>query len=103
MAHERLFDIDELTGAVETFSYDENDETFTIARSEDVEPLIEMNRYIANETPSNWRGDMHRVASIPAVIVEELQRKGILNDPERLRHWLNDRDNQVFRTRPGRV
>jgi hypothetical protein len=101
--HEREFDKDPLTGAIETFSYDDVNDTFTIARAEDIEPLMEMNKYISNETPGNWRGDVHRVASIPATVVQELRQKGILNNPERLRVWLNDPENRVFRTRPGQV
>lgn len=103
MAESRLLDIDPLTGAIETFHYDDVDDTFTIQRTEDVSPLIEHNKAIDSMTPGGWKGDVHRVASIPAVIVTELREKGILNNPERLRAWLNDSDNRVFRTRPGRV
>jgi hypothetical protein len=31
----------------------------------------------------------------------ELKRQGIADDPKALKKWLNDRDNQVFRTRAG--
>lgn len=104
MAESRLFDIDPLTGAVETFHYDDVEETFTLERVEDVTDIIEMNKAVAGMTPGNWRkSELHRVASIPAVLVQELRQKGILNDPERLRAWLNESDNAVFRTRPGRV
>lgn len=100
---ERLFDIDPLTGAVETFHMDDDADHFTINRAEDITAIVEHNKWLDNATPGNWRGDMHRVASIPAVIVQELQQSGILRDPERLREWLNDPDNRVFRTRAGRV
>jgi hypothetical protein len=33
----------------------------------------------------------------------DLKQKGIVNDPKRLRKWLNDRDNALFRTKLGRV
>lgn len=103
MSDSRILDIDPLTGAIERFHYDDMDDTFTIERVEDVSPLIEMNKYASNETPGNWRGGVHRVASIPASVVQDLRQRGILQDPERLRAWLNDSDNRVFRTRPGRV
>jgi hypothetical protein len=46
---------------------------------------------------------MHKVGSIPMSIYHELQKQGILQDEKRLKKWLNDPDNRVFRTRPGRV
>lgn len=99
----RLLDIDPLTGAVETFHYDDVDDTFYIERVEDIEPLIEHNKWLDRNTSSNWRGDFHRVATIPATVVAQLRQQGILQDPDRLRAWLNERDNLVFRTRPGRI
>lgn len=99
----RLLDIDPLSGAVETFHYDEAEDLFHIETVEDITPLIEHNKYLANCTPAGWKGGMHRVATIPASVVTELRKQGILGDMERLRAWLNERDNLVFRTRPGRV
>ena len=52
---------------------------------------------------SPWKGDMHRVASIPLVLWQELQRKGIATDNKALMKWLDDPDNMAFRTRPGRL
>jgi hypothetical protein len=105
----RHFDTDELTGAVETFYFDHTNDTFFINREEDIEPLLEMNKALQNETPSDWKGEMHRVASIPAVLLPELEKKGIMTaggrilDTKALRKWLNDPENKYFRTRPGRV
>ena len=48
-------------------------------------------------------GDLQRVASIPLVVYAELRRKGILKDSKAMKRWLNDPENLVFRTRPGRV
>jgi hypothetical protein len=33
----------------------------------------------------------------------DLKRRGIIDDPAAFRAWMNDPDNRVFRTRPGRV
>ena len=52
---------------------------------------------------ADWKGDMHKVASIPMSIFYDLKRKGILDDPVAMKKWLNDPDNRVFRTRPGQV
>lgn len=103
MSITRLFDVDPLTGAVETFYYDDTTDTFTIERAEDVEPLVDTNLALANMQPERWSGEWHHVASIPATVLQELRQQGILRDPQRFRAWLNDRDNRRFRTRSGRV
>lgn len=105
----RHFDTDELTGDVETFYFDHATDQFHIERTADVEPLVELNKAFVNDTPGNWRGDFHHVASIPLVMLPELEKKGIMTaagrilDRAKLREWLNDRDNQAFRTRPGKL
>lgn len=40
-------------------------------------------------------------ARIPAVIWADLMRKGIAQDDKALRKWLDDRDNLLWRRRPG--
>lgn len=105
----RPFDVDPLSGAVETFYFDHTNDTFTIERVEDAEPLLEMNKAIQSATPGNWRGALHRVASIPNSLLPELEKQGIMTsagrilDAKKLRQWLNDPDNRFFRTRLGRV
>jgi hypothetical protein len=46
---------------------------------------------------------MHKVASIPMTLFYDLKKQGIIDDPARLKAWLNNPDNRFFRTRPGRV
>ncbi|HEX7019010.1 MAG TPA: hypothetical protein VF159_03300 [Gemmatimonadaceae bacterium] len=103
----RLFDRDEELGLTRIFHYDEADDVFHIETIQDVTDLVEINKALNNDAPDTWRGDLHRVASIPLSLYCELVEKGIIeeNDPKqtKLRAWLNDRDNRVFRTRPGRV
>jgi hypothetical protein len=106
---ERHFDVDPLTGAVETFYFDHTDDTFTIERREDVEPIIEVAKALYNDAPSDWKGDWHRVASIPLTLLPDLEKKGIMTaggriiDDKKLKQWLNDSSNRYFRTRPGRI
>lgn len=105
----RYFDTDPMTGAVEYYHYDLETKGFFIETRMDVEPLIEVNKALSNAAADNWRGDMHHVASIPAVIMMELAKTGIVTaagrilDRPRFRAWLNDRDNRAFRTKPGKV
>lgn len=105
----RFFDIDPISGAVEHFHYDHGNDSFTISRAENVEPVIEMNKYLQLEAPSNWKADNHHVARIPTSVMLQLVEKGLITaggrilDTKGLRKWLNDRDTQVWRVRGGRV
>jgi len=106
----RPFGINPLTGAVETFYYDHANDTFTIETRENVTPLIEENKAFMSDAGGNgWKGDLHRVASIPFTVLPQLEKLGIMTsggrilDAKRLKKWLNDSENNVFRTRPGRI
>lgn len=103
MSDTRVFD--HMGDVTEMFHYDNVDESFTIETLQDVEPLIEVNKAQYNGAPEvgRFRGDMHKVASIPLTIYYDLKRKGVIDDPKRMKAWLNDPDNRVFRTMPGRV
>ena len=52
--------------------------------------------------------ERNKIASIPAEIIEDLNRKGIMRgyfivDMPAMKRWLNDPENKVFRTRGGTV
>ena len=87
------------------FWHDHDDGSVTIETVQTFDAVAEDNKAVFNQFDerTNWKGDMHRVASIPMSIFYDLQRKGILNDPAAMKRWLNDPDNRVFRTRPGQV
>ena len=71
----------------------------------DVGDITAANRALHAQTDerAGWKGDMHRVASIPLVIYFDLLQKGIAQDKGAMRRWLNDPENAHFRTRPGRI
>lgn len=104
----RLFDHDPLFGHTEYFHFDPDTGGFTIETVQDVEPLLEVNKALANDAPLRW-GEWTHVASLPSVIVIELTKQGIMAgpghiaDPPRFKKWLNDRNNRLFRTRHGHV
>jgi hypothetical protein len=106
---QRPFDIDPLTGAVETFYFDHSGDTFTIERREDVEPLLETAKFLQNTNDSGWKGDLHHVASIPLTILPELEKLGIMDcagrvlDEKKFRQWINARENRAFRTKLGDI
>jgi len=101
--HTRIFDRDPISGTTEFFHYDPKTDDFTIETRQECDDLVEANKLAFNGHEGGWKGDMHRVASIPMNVYLELRQKGILDDQKKLRAWLNDPDNRYFRTRPGRV
>jgi hypothetical protein len=72
--------------------------------TQDTRPVVEAcKRAASNFDPNAWRKlGWTRVASVPAVIVRQLMREGIWQDPKRRTEWLNGRDQRVFRTDDGR-
>lgn len=82
-----------------------DDGAITIETVQDITEIAEANKAAYNQFDkrTNWRGDMHRVASIPMGIYYDLKAKGILDDPVAMKAWLNNPENRVFRTRPGQV
>jgi hypothetical protein len=100
-----VYDVDPAAGMVETIHLDETFDRLILETSQDVTPLIEENRAFMADTDERapFKGDLVRVASIPMNLFMELDRIGITRDPAAFRRWLNDRDNSVFRTRPGTI
>lgn len=85
--------------------HEDDEGNVTIQTTQDVTDIIEANKAAYNQVDerANWKGDMHRVGSVPMSVYYDLKRRGILDDQAALKRWLNDPENQVFRTRPGRV
>ena len=89
----------------EELHYEENNDRLIIHRAQDVEPIINVNKDKANWSPTTWGHDMHHVASIPLIVIEQYKKKGIdlLKDKAELRKFLNNSDNKFFRTKLGVV
>lgn len=103
------------TGLIQT--YDIVDGLFVATSTQDVEAVLEQNKIERNSGENDGRHqNMRKVASIPLVVVEQLRTRPMseggpidLNllgiDPDhtvRFDRWLNDRDNQAFRTNNAR-
>lgn len=95
----RIFSQDPATGITKYWHVNSNGE-YVIETAQDVSTIADSNKRHYNDNTGRW-GDMQRVASIPLPVYYELKRQGIADDPKALKKWLNDRDNQVFRTRAG--
>lgn len=99
-----ILDADPLTGIVERFHFDPETGTATITSEQTVTDLVETAKARYNSVDERARfGDFAHVAHIPAVIMADLMKRGIPQDEKAMSRWLNDPDNRVFRTRPGRV
>lgn len=69
-----------------------------------VDDTIEANRDMRSAAEKGWKGDWHRVASIPLnVFHDRLAEASRQGDDAYISRFLNDSDNLAFRTRGGRV
>lgn len=113
MTDARLWDYDPLTGERTYWIYNEDDDTVTLRRIVDVEPILEANQALYNQYDerSRW-GDWNHVATIPNHILDSWIREGIMSKRENGRGWtfrdnkealrrLDDNDWKKLRTRPG--
>ena len=103
MSRSRLLDYDPVTKVRRMFHDSDDGNSFGEESTQDVSDRLMVNKAIYDEPWSGWKGDMHRVASIPTVVAEDLKRRGIWDNKKALKRWLNDPDNRAFRTRPGKV
>ena len=71
-----------------------------IEMEQDVKEIVNANKRYYNNSPDRM-GELPRVASIPLNVYYDLKRRGIADDPKKLKQWLNDSDNRVFRTMEG--
>jgi hypothetical protein len=102
----RILDYDPVTGITQWFHFDESTGDMGLQTRQDVTAVIEGTKGVFNSTDERkpWKGDVHKVASIPMVIYSELAKiSNNFKDQRVVRKWLNNPDNRVFRTRPGRV
>ena len=97
----RLFDRDPQLGITKYWQVKDNGE-YVVETVQDVTGIAEYNKRSYNNTDKKWN-DLNKVASIPLSVYYDLKRKGIADDPVALKKWMNDSDNQVFRTRQGRL
>jgi hypothetical protein len=114
----KLVDAEAIPGGVhKTWLHtgDDGKDRITVETIVDVEPLLKRNaEEFASASTSFHGSEMHKVASIPAIVLEQACRlhnipfrelmaaktekaRGVWND------LLNGRDFRAFRTKPGRV
>jgi hypothetical protein len=83
---ERILDINRHSGVIETFQQHEGRNVIRKHQNTDAIFAANNNELNGHVSGNNWQGDMHKVASIPLIVVdmwrEELKAKGVPNcDP----------------------
>jgi hypothetical protein len=110
-----LKEYDSFSGVTETFTKDKMTGKISVNRSQDISSIVSANTAEQNAIGNNnWKGDMHKVASIPVIVweqwIRELQAKNAQSsDPAHnsnrtfLIGKLNDYNYSKLRTKKGRV
>ena len=101
----RFFDANPDKGITRTWHYNEDTDEATIQTTQDLTAVIEANKrdFAVTDNKANWKGEWHHVASIPESVYFQLKAEGKLDDQAYMKKWLNDSDNQYFRTRAGKI
>lgn len=89
-------------------SHDETTNKTIIKTVQDVAPVLDQNQFERSQQERGWRGDLHKVASVPLVLIEEWSRElgcNVLSPQNRhlLMMKLNNRDYGKLRTKEGRI
>jgi len=76
------------------------DDVVAVQTTQDVSKVIKHAQFLGEQKAGK---DFRHVAEIPMVIYEKATLEGWVNDEAKWKEWLNDRDNQVFRSWKGKV
>lgn len=72
-----------------------------------VAQAIESNLLARNDAPDGWKGDYHRIASVPMQLLYDenigLNKAIQQGDDAHISRWLNSSDNRAWRTKEGSV
>ena len=100
VSHTRVIEVDPATRTKKLFHWDAATQSFTIEVVTDVEDVIEQAKLERNNiNTKSWKGDMHKVASLPLSIWFKLRQSGCLQDQKCIRKFLLDPENRHFLTR----
>ena len=104
-------DIDLQTGIIETFTKGD-DGKIRIHKTQDVNPFLSANKQEINNQSGGFKGDMHKMASIPPIVIEmwreDMKKRGYddcnplsLGNRKYLLQKLNSPDWNFLRTKQG--
>jgi hypothetical protein len=96
----------------QTAVHSDGDGGIIIETRQDITAILEQNKkeYNSFDERAKWSDELlgNKIASIPMTVIDDLNKQGIMRgfhivDEKRMKAWLNERDNRVFRTRTGVV
>ena len=100
-----LHEYDPVTGRTVWAMFDGEKTVFRVDTP--VAATIEENAQFRNAASTGWKGDYHRIASVPMQLLYDdnlgLNKAIQQGDDKYLSRWLNDADNRAFRTKDGNV
>lgn len=100
-----------INDGIKSTEFKDDGDNLLIKQTQDITDIVETNKqqYNSFEKSSRWGDTLNnKVASIPLTVFQDLEKQGITRgftviDMPRFKQWLNDPQNRVFRTRPGRI
>lgn len=101
----QLYEYDPVTGRSVWMLQDGDKTVFRVDTP--VQASIDENTAIRNATADGWKGDWHRVASVPMQLLYDenlgLNKALQQGDDRYLSRWLNDSQNRAWRVKEGNV
>lgn len=98
-----LFDHDEKMGRT-VWARTNDDGTTTFRTDYRVDDIIRDNTAMRNAASPGWKGDWHKVASIPLnIYYDQLHEATVQDDHRYVSRWLNDSDRRAWRSKDGQV
>lgn len=80
--------------------YHEEDTRRFIETRQDLTPIVEAARILADEPPGK---DFRHAAFIPQIVLDRAFNEGWFHDPKKWKAWANDPANREFRTWQGNL
>ncbi|HET7413889.1 MAG TPA: hypothetical protein VFJ18_14630 [Pararhizobium sp.] len=72
-----------------------------------VQSTLDANAEARNSASSGWKGDYHRIASVPMQLLYDgnlgLNKAFLEGDDRYVKRWLNDGQNRAWRVKEGNV
>lgn len=100
-----LFEWDPATGRTVWQMFDGEKVVFRIDTP--VQSTLDENAIARNATPAGWKGDYHRIASVPMQLLYDenlgLNKAIQQGDDKYVSRFLNDSDNRAWRVKEGNV
>ena len=102
----RILDYDPVTKTVQFYHEDELTGDVALETRQDITAIAEHNKALFNQVDerARWGNRNIHIATIPNSILEGVRKlTNNFKDKAAFDRWMDDPDNRVFRTRPGKL